>query len=460
MRRIAVVGAGQAGAQLALGLQAHGMTSPWSPTATPTRYVAARSCPASACSTRRCRANANSVWISGRTSAPDIAGIAFSLIGPHGAPDVSWRAPLEGPAHSVDQRVKCAAWVRASSRTRRRRDRAARGGCQRPRMVRPYARSRRGLDAARARSASSSSATPNAPRFRPSAARAGADLRERHAPAGGWTPPFHFSLVPGVGEYFVVPRPHHQRTLRHHGVRRPPRRTDGLLGRHDTPEEHLEQCQKLLARFVPRGMRALPRRPAHRRQTAFYADDSLRPSARPSRRLPPARQCSAWPTHWSSTIRHRPGLEQRSEMPRRLSREHPGPPWRPPDSPPMDAAHLRAASGAAVRSGSSGWTNSFLGRPGSARPAPAGRRRGIPELAGAIANGFDDPRTFYRWWFDEDEARPIPRRREARLRTPLRPPRSAPGAGAVRHRHHRRHGPYAGWPQSRHDREFLHLALA
>ena len=29
---------------------------------------------------------------------------------------------------------------------------------------------------------------------------------------------------------------------------------------------------------------------------------------------------------------------------------------------------------------------------------------GLPELAATIANGFDDPRTLWPWWFDADEA--------------------------------------------------------
>jgi flavin reductase (DIM6/NTAB) family NADH-FMN oxidoreductase RutF len=51
-----------------------------------------------------------------------------------------------------------------------------------------------------------------------------------------------------------------------------------------------------------------------------------------------------------------------------------------------------------------GWTNSLL-----APPAPHVVRlleaaQEAPSLAATIANGFDDPRTFHPWWFDEREA--------------------------------------------------------
>lgn len=111
MRRIAVVGAGQAGAQLALGLQAHGydvtLVTDRDPDGIRRGPVMSSQCMFDTALQSERELGLHH-W---EDQAPDISGIAFSLIGPHGTPNVSWRAPLEGPAHSVDQRVKCAAWI-------------------------------------------------------------------------------------------------------------------------------------------------------------------------------------------------------------------------------------------------------------------------------------------------------------------------------------------------------------
>jgi hypothetical protein len=50
------------------------------------------------------------------------------------------------------------------------------------------------------------------------------------------------------------------------------------------------------------------------------------------------------------------------------------------------------------------WTNSLLMPPQPHVLDLLGAAGSNPELARAIANGFDDPRTFYPWWFDAREA--------------------------------------------------------
>ena len=75
----------------------------------------------------------------------------------------------------------------------------------------------------------------------------------------------------------------------------------------------------------------------------------------------------------------------------------------------------------------------------AARLEPARRgRRSCPALASTIANGFDDPRTFFPWWFDADEAeRLIAAKRAQHERGPFRPARPPPGARPVRDRRDR-----------------------
>jgi flavin reductase (DIM6/NTAB) family NADH-FMN oxidoreductase RutF len=50
------------------------------------------------------------------------------------------------------------------------------------------------------------------------------------------------------------------------------------------------------------------------------------------------------------------------------------------------------------------WTNSLLEPPKPHVVRLLTEASDTPELARAIVNGFDDPRTFYRWWFDDEEA--------------------------------------------------------
>lgn len=112
MRTIAIIGAGQAGLQLALGLQRHGyrvtMVSDrtadelWNGPIMSTQCMFADAL-------EHERALGLNLW---DDECPPIAGMAISVAGPGGAQALSWRAELDQPAQSVDQRVKMAAWLR------------------------------------------------------------------------------------------------------------------------------------------------------------------------------------------------------------------------------------------------------------------------------------------------------------------------------------------------------------
>jgi flavin reductase (DIM6/NTAB) family NADH-FMN oxidoreductase RutF len=51
------------------------------------------------------------------------------------------------------------------------------------------------------------------------------------------------------------------------------------------------------------------------------------------------------------------------------------------------------------------WTNSFLEPPAPHLTELAAAAARLPGLAAVLANGFDDPRTFFPWWFDAAEAK-------------------------------------------------------
>ncbi|SMB97238.1 styrene monooxygenase/indole monooxygenase family protein [Deinococcus hopiensis] len=114
MRKIAIVGAGQAGLQLALGLQDQGYTVTLVSERTPEqietgRVMSTQALFHDACLTER-QLNLN-FW---EEMCPPVEGIAFSVPHPdlNGDKAVAFAARLDHPAYSVDQRVKFAGWLR------------------------------------------------------------------------------------------------------------------------------------------------------------------------------------------------------------------------------------------------------------------------------------------------------------------------------------------------------------
>ena len=82
MAKITIIGGGQSGLQLGIGLVGRtATTSPSSPTARPSRSATAGSCRASACSRRRSTTSARSGSTSGTTTCPPVEGIALAV--PH-----------------------------------------------------------------------------------------------------------------------------------------------------------------------------------------------------------------------------------------------------------------------------------------------------------------------------------------------------------------------------------------
>ncbi|CAL9593294.1 Styrene monooxygenase StyA [Nocardiopsis dassonvillei] len=113
MRRILVVGAGQSGLQLALGLLAEDydvtLVGPDGPEEVRAGRVTSTQClfgPA----LRRERRHGLSLW---EDAAPRIRGVGLRVAHRDGgaAPALAWRGALDEPARSVDQRLKLSAWL-------------------------------------------------------------------------------------------------------------------------------------------------------------------------------------------------------------------------------------------------------------------------------------------------------------------------------------------------------------
>ncbi|KJS59492.1 styrene monooxygenase/indole monooxygenase family protein [Streptomyces rubellomurinus] len=114
MRRVLIVGAGQAGLQLALGLQAHGydvtVMTDRDPEAVRTGRVLSTQCMFDT-ALRTERALGLDLWAE---EAPRIEGVGVALGGPEaGTRALDWTGRLDAFAQSVDQRLKMPAWLEA-----------------------------------------------------------------------------------------------------------------------------------------------------------------------------------------------------------------------------------------------------------------------------------------------------------------------------------------------------------
>jgi hypothetical protein len=111
VRTILIVGAGQSGLQLALGLQARGydvtvMTDRTADEIRGGRVMSTQCMFATALGHERDLGL--NFW---EQQAPDVGGLGVSVAAPDGSRAIDWLGHLNAPAQSVDQRVKMAGWL-------------------------------------------------------------------------------------------------------------------------------------------------------------------------------------------------------------------------------------------------------------------------------------------------------------------------------------------------------------
>ncbi len=111
MSRILIVGAGQAGLQLALGLLAdgHEVTVASNRTAEEIRTGRVTSSQCMFDAALQCERDLGiNLW---EQECPPVEGISFTVPAPEGGKAIDWAARLDGYAQSVDQRVKMPVWM-------------------------------------------------------------------------------------------------------------------------------------------------------------------------------------------------------------------------------------------------------------------------------------------------------------------------------------------------------------
>jgi flavin reductase (DIM6/NTAB) family NADH-FMN oxidoreductase RutF/2-polyprenyl-6-methoxyphenol hydroxylase-like FAD-dependent oxidoreductase len=398
-RRIAIVGAGQSGLQLGLGLLSvgHSVTLVSNRTAEQTRSGPVQSSQCmfeSALATER--AMGLDFW---SAECPPVEGIAFTAAGPGGSPEVKWAARLDRPAQSVDQRVKLSGWMAEFERRGGRlvvreaglKELEALGGEHDLTIV---ATGRGPLGELFARDEEKS------PYQEPMRALALTYVR-------GMTPrpeysAVSFNLVPGVGEYFVFPALTTSGPCEIMVFEGIPGGPMDRWGDVRTPQEHLACSLELLERFFPWEFA----RCAHVELT----DDRgiLTGRFAPTVRRPVARLASGAPVlaMADAAVLNDPLTGQGSNnaakcaeiyLERILSQGHGA---FDEDWMAQTFDHYWLAYANWVVS----WTNAML-----APPAPHVLRlveaaQTTPTLASTIVNGFDDARTLFPWWLDAQAA--------------------------------------------------------
>ncbi|ATE60117.1 styrene monooxygenase/indole monooxygenase family protein [Thauera sinica] len=399
MRRIAIVGAGQSGLQLALGLLARGyhvtLTSNRSAEEIRQGRVTSSQCMFDAALQTERDLGIN-FW---EESCPPVEGIGLAVPHPEkpGQRLFGWSARLENVAQSVDQRLKMPYWIEEVER---------RGGEVHlqdvgvPELERLAASHDLVLLAA-GKGEIVNLFTRDAERSRFSQPQRALALTY----VTGMTPmaPYSrvaFNLIPGVGEYFVFPA----LTLSgpceimvFEGIPGGP--MDCWQGV-NSPEQHLEKSLEIVNRHLPWEAERC-RNLALTDDKGFLSGRFAPTIRRPVLTLPSGRRVFGM---GDAVVVNDPITGQGSNNAAKCSKVYLDailarggqaftPDW-------MNATFERFWNYARHVVA---WTNTMLLPPPAHLLKLLATAGQSPELASILANGFDDPRRFEPWWFDVDQ---------------------------------------------------------
>ncbi len=398
MKRVAIIGAGQSGLQLALGLQAAGrevtVYSDRAPGEIERGAVMSSQCMFDSALEIERSLNLN-FW---EQECPRVEGISFAVPDGVGGKTIAWAARLDNYAQSVDQRVKIPRWMRTfQERGGELRIRAAGVNdledCARSHDLVIVASGKGEVGKLFARDGERS------PYSEPQRVLAltyvrGMQPRQPYAAVC-------FNMIPNVGEYFVFPALTTSgacEIMVFEGIPGGP--MDCWKDVH-SPEDHLARSKAILEQFLPweaERCRDAQLTDEHGILTGQFAPTVRRPvAALPSGRLVLGMA--------DAVVLNDPLTGQGSNNAARCAEiylesvlEHGA---GPADAAWMEQTFERYWSGYAKWVVE--WTNLLL------RPKPhvlklldfAGK---ISEVAEAVVNGFDDPRTLFPWFVDAGEA--------------------------------------------------------
>lgn len=398
-RRIAIVGAGQAGLPLALALQARGdqvtLVSNRSPDDVRRGRVMSSQCMFGAALAIE-RAFGLDEWAH---ACPPVEGIGLTV--PHpaqaGARLIDWSARLDRPAQAVDQRLKMPTWIE--------RFRAAGG-----RFVLQEA----GIAELEALAATHDLTVVAAGKgevtrlFERDAARSSYDRPQRALAltyVRGMVPrtPFSrvcFNLIPGVGEYFVFPALTTSGPCEIMVFEGVPGGPMDCFGEATTPEQHLATSLRLLETFLPWE--------AERCRHVELTDDHgtlagrFAPTVRqPVGRLPSGAQVFGIA---DAVVVNDPITGQGSNSATKCFETVYESIVAQGDRP-FDAAWMQATFDRhwGYAQHVTRWTNLLLAPPQPHVLQLLGAAGASPSLAATIANHFDHPPAYFPWWDDAAE---------------------------------------------------------
>ena len=401
MSKIAIIGGGQSGLQLALGLQKRGYDVTVVSNRTPEQIRKGRVTSSQFMfhdSLQNERDLGINCW---EKECPNTDGIAFAVPGPDSSRALFWEAKLDHPGQSVDQRVKFAGWMEEF---------AKRGGkvVIQDAGVQELEEYAKNNDLAIVASGKGEIArlfetdAANTPYTTPMRALALTYVKNM-VPREKFTA-VAFNLIPGVGEYFVFPALTTSGACEIMVFEGVPGGPMDCWGDVKTPAQHLQRSKEILQKFLPWE--------ADRCRNIELTDDmgilagKFAPTVRkPVCKLPSGRLAMGMA---DVVVLNDPITGQGSNtaskaakvyMTRILERGD-----KPFDAPWMqDTFNFFWTYAQWVVK----WTNTLLTPPPPHILQLMGAASQIPPLASKIANGFNNPPDYHPWWFDANEAQKL-----------------------------------------------------
>jgi styrene monooxygenase A-like protein len=401
MRKIAIVGGGQSGLQLALGLlQQHYEVTVVSNR--PPEQIRKGRVSSSQFMFHDSLQNERDLGINfWEKQCPVTEGIAFSIPGPDGSRALFWEARLDHYGQSVDQRVKFAGWLEEF---------AKRGGKvvyedAGVKELEKYVKASELVIVAAGKGEVARLFETNAefsPFPTPMRALALTYVKNM-VPRKPFTA-VSFGLIPGVGEYFVFPALTTTGTCEIMVFEGVPGGPMDCWGDVKTPEQHLQRSKEILQKFLPWE--------AERCCDIELTDNMgtlagrFPPTVRkPICKLPSGRLAFGMA---DVVVLNDPITGQGSNTASKAARvymdrilEH--------GNKPFDATWMQQTFDAfwnyaqwVVK-----WTNTLLTPPPPHILQLMGAASQIPALASKITNGFNNPPDYAPWWFDPAEAQKL-----------------------------------------------------